>query len=274
MKRAVVALMLVAGVAHADGIPAGIVKAPAGWSVEADRSAAGSGAVTQMARAIYKPAEAGAVLYVTRVEIRTTDAQRNVIASNELAEIEAAFVRQGSDAKTIQQTKRADASKQQLDAELAWRDDKAGITDHSRTIVAANDERVVAVTGQCLLSLDAPAALATACDAALASLEIDLALEVRVALAIVGGNASTVGAPPAVESPPPVAPVASGSATPSATMSDGSNTPLAPIVVAPPPRKEADRRPLYLGLGLIVIAALFFYNRRRRDRFEKETTDE
>jgi hypothetical protein len=61
---------------------------------------------------------------------------------------------------------------------------------------------------------------------------------------------------------------------PTATMSDGSKMPLPPIVVAPPPRKQTDRRPLYLGLGLVVIAALFFYNRRRRDRIAQETTDE
>ncbi len=33
---------------------------------------------------------------------------------------------------------------------------------------------------------------------------------------------------------------------------------------------ETDRRPLYLGVGVLVLAAVFLWNRSRRDRFDRE----
>jgi hypothetical protein len=50
---------------------------------------------------------------------------------------------------------------------------------------------------------------------------------------------------------------------------DGSRIRLPAIVVAQDP-PDVDRRPIYLGAGLIVLAAMFWWNRRRRDRFERE----
>ena len=56
-------------------------------------------------------------------------------------------------------------------------------------------------------------------------------------------------------------------------MSDGrtgTRGTLAPIVVRADPALAPDRRPVYVGAGLIAFAALFWWNRKRRDRFERE----
>ena len=50
---------------------------------------------------------------------------------------------------------------------------------------------------------------------------------------------------------------------------DGSRTPFPPIVI-PPTAQPADRRPIYVGAGVILLALAFWWNRRQRDRFERE----
>jgi hypothetical protein len=52
-------------------------------------------------------------------------------------------------------------------------------------------------------------------------------------------------------------------------MDDRERVRLPPMTVPvePPPR---DRRPFYVGLGLVVMATAFWWNRRQRDRFERE----
>lgn len=52
-------------------------------------------------------------------------------------------------------------------------------------------------------------------------------------------------------------------------MDDRERVKLPPLTVPldPPAR---DRRPVYVGLGLIVMATAFWWNRRQRDRFERE----
>jgi hypothetical protein len=59
-----------------------------------------------------------------------------------------------------------------------------------------------------------------------------------------------------------------------ARFDDGSKIAL-PSMTIPldrpsPSRPEADRRPMLLGAGVIVLALMFWWNRRRRDRFERE----
>jgi hypothetical protein len=43
-----------------------------------------------------------------------------------------------------------------------------------------------------------------------------------------------------------------------------------PPTVIPQPPREPDRRAVYIGAGLIALALMFWWNRRRRDRFDRE----
>ena len=53
---------------------------------------------------------------------------------------------------------------------------------------------------------------------------------------------------------------------------DGTRVVLPPrAIVQDPP--TLDRRPIYLGAGLVVLALAFHWNRRRRDRFDREDDD-
>jgi hypothetical protein len=44
---------------------------------------------------------------------------------------------------------------------------------------------------------------------------------------------------------------------------------MPPMTIAPDAR-SSDRRTGYVGAGVVVLAAMFWWNRRRRDRFERE----
>ena len=49
-----------------------------------------------------------------------------------------------------------------------------------------------------------------------------------------------------------------------------AHAPLPPMAVPPPPPSEADRRPLFVGTGIVLLAGLFWWNTRRRARLENE----
>jgi len=55
-------------------------------------------------------------------------------------------------------------------------------------------------------------------------------------------------------------------------LDDGTRVALPPMVVQHE-RPGADRRPMYIGAGLIALALVFWWNRRRRDRFDREDAD-
>nr|MDQ3370859.1 DUF4448 domain-containing protein [Myxococcota bacterium] len=58
-----------------------------------------------------------------------------------------------------------------------------------------------------------------------------------------------------------------------ARLDDGSKVTLPPMAIAPA-SPEADRRPVYVGAGVLALAALFYWNRRKRDRFGAESGGE
>jgi hypothetical protein len=43
-----------------------------------------------------------------------------------------------------------------------------------------------------------------------------------------------------------------------------------PPTTIPLDRPDADRRPVFVGAGIVALAFMFWWNRRRRDRFERE----
>ncbi len=274
------ALCALAAAAAAQAPGPRVVVPPAGWAQQPVQLATPRPDVTSTSVAAYYPpgTPAGpkpAVLYVTRIERKAAPEQRDAIASAELEEIFAAQRRQGASAKTEASARRADPAARQLEAALAWRDASIGMVDSSRVVVAADAQRVVAITGQCLLGAGATAELARACDAALATLDPGIPAAARVPL-------SMAAEPPPVEPPPaPATAAGPGASRGPATASPRAGPGMGPVparlddasrVELPPQppqlQRSADRRPLYLGLGLVALALLFWWNRQRRQRLE------
>ncbi len=132
---------------------------------------------------------------------------------------------------------------------------KADTTTVSRLVIAMDAQHITAALGECVIRDDANPAQVEACKAALVTL--DPAVADRVAIAVPATTA------PVLVAPPP--------ARPASTMSDGSRMPMPPIQVAQDaPASSTDRRPIYVGAGLVVLALIFWWNRRMRDKFERE----
>ena len=252
--RALLALLLAAGVASAAPITP-----PPGWTLDPSLATPPAatrfgGATTKVSVYAYRAPSPGAVLYVNRAEAEVPAAERDKLATVELDEPRAALRRQGANAKAEQDAQRFDAAAKQLEANVSWRDATIGVADTSRVLVAGDDKRLVVVTGQCVLAREAPAEVVRACEAALATLDAEVPAASRVPLAI----QQTIVEPP----PKPVADV----------LDDGGSAPI--IRVDAPPEPQPDRRPVYMGMGLIVLAAIFWWNRKRREKFEREHPQE
>lgn len=274
------AVLALCGLAGAQAPGPRTIAPPSGWTPGQAKAAPRPDATASSAEAYHPPATSSgprsAALYVTRVEHRATPERRDAIASAEIEEIFAAQRRQGAGAKTEASARRADPAARQLEATLTWRDAGIGMIDSSRVVAAADPQRVVAVTGQCLFALDAPAELVKACEASLATLDPGIPAAARVQLSL-----SAEPAPPAPAGPaaPAAAPAPARSGSGGATgpappaLDDAGRVGLSPPQPRPelqPRQQEPDRRPLYLGLGLVALALLFWWNRRRRERFEAE----
>jgi len=272
-------------VAHA----APLLEAPAGW-VSRDDLALGArtrtmdvehfgthgDAVTTEAYAAPHP---GLVLYVTRIEVKPP-ADVAVAVRGEVDALHAMSRRAALTSTSVAEDgwqERVDAATHQIEASLSWHDAEAHSAEHARLVIAASATALVGITGECIAGAGAVAADVAGCQAALATLDPGVADRVPIALAPVGAT------------PPPAPPVATGSDAdagsavpdgppsasprmappPAAHMSDGTHAPLPPIVVSRE-RPGPDRRPVYVGLGVVVLAAMFYWNRRRRTRLEEQ----
>lgn len=276
MRIAALALCALAGTAAAQAPGRRAITPPAGWQQQPPKpDAPGVEA--------YYPPDAGApaagprpaALYVTRAERKAAPDRRDAIASAELEEIFAAQHRQGANARTEASARRADDAARQLEAALTWRDASLGVVDASRVVVAADAQRVVSVTGECLLGTGASAELVKACEAALATLDPGIPAAARVPLAMTAElapepapaaparSAGSGAAPAPAPTPEPSGSI--GPAPPSLGDASHIEAPARPGQAAP----AADRRPIYLGVGLVALALLFWWNRRRRERFER-----
>jgi len=60
---------------------------------------------------------------------------------------------------------------------------------------------------------------------------------------------------------------------PQPSMSDGTKYKMEPIVVAQDAKGTTDKRPIFVGAGLVVLAAIFWFNRRQREKFGKDDAD-
>lgn len=274
MKRLAAALVLVAGVAHAAPTP--VVTPPTDWREDPESSAAlsirvaeshplGAIAASTAAQA-YVPAAPGIALFVTRSSAETGGdhgaparaALEAFLAAPDRAKVLGATVTIGDKQDTV------DA--QQRVVTLAWTDTAQGITTTSRLVIAANKLGVVAATGECVASSDVAPALADACTQALAT--VDTGIPVADRVPIVGADAPT----PAPSAPPPGATAEPRMQQEPARLDDGDRVRMMPMAVGS--SRETDRRPVYVGAGIVVLALLFWWNRRRRDQIDRAQAEQ
>jgi hypothetical protein len=194
----------------------------------------------------YDAPKPGVVLYVSRVAA-TLDSPASA-AQAELANVEPS---------NVKDPKVALASENKaLIASLDWKDASAGIGGSTRMVIAATASKISAVKGECLAAADADAALLADCKQALATLDPGIDPKDRIDL------------------------TAAGSATPIPPELKLNDEPLhaktPPMAV---PRDDnasprTDIRPIIVGLAIIALAAVFYWNRKRRERFAKESPNE
>ncbi len=272
-----IAVFAVAGVASARP-----VTPPPGWKADAARAGSltdqlaqsgASGATKSTGRVeVYLAPQPGVALFVTDIVALPPAGTANAATRAYVDELHESVKRAQATSQTIQEDtwgQHIDPAKKQIEAELVFRDTSAGLVTRDRLLIAADDTRLEAVTGECVAASDAPAALVDACKAALATLEVGIDAGHRVAL-----DPANVTSPIAATAPaaPPPSPPPSDNGQVSRVHDDQSHTPLPPVVVHQE-EPVTDRRPVYLGAGIVVLAALFWWNRRRRTELERIDAD-
>ena len=274
MKRAALMLAVLGGVAAAD-----TVVPPAGWKLDESysrnltRNAQGTsyfGATPTTSVKVEAFIADTMGLFVSRAEAIVTAGQRDAAATRALFEFVDGARRQGS-AQIESSSQRADPDRKLLEASIIWRDN-AGVRQIARTVVVGDATHLVAHLGQCVLPLDVDKKSETACAEALSTLDLGVALDQRVMLAIVDAPAETELPPTPVtttERSAPTAGTAPSRMTEQPRLGAPGRTSMPPMTIAPA-KREVDKRPIYLGGGIVVLAALFWWNRRRRDRFDRE----
>jgi hypothetical protein len=278
MKRGLaiaVTCWLASGVAHAESRPT--IKAPPGWTIDHATSKQltahlnalghfGFPATAKVAVAnvdLYAAPKPGVTLTVTLVAGAITD-QREAAARAAVDELHEAAQRAAMVGTGIVEQgwrENHDTAAKQVEATLTWRDTKEHTTSQSRLLVVADAKQITALTGECYAADDADAKLVAECTAALATLDPGIDTDKRLALAL----------PPSGTRPtPPEPPVKAGSGVEPARMTDGTRAPLPPMTM-PQEQRATDRRPVYVGIGLVIFAGVFWWNRRRRARREDES---
>lgn len=271
-----VALATMGRAAQAFADPTPLVTEPAGWRADPEQATALArrfaatthvgDATAQTAAEAYVADRPGVALFVTRATapFPGQPAQAARVTRAALDELRGSSRRAALTGSTVEERdwqERVEADARQVTATLMWNDTTSHTVEIARVVVASDGKRIVAVTGECLASDTADPALVAACQASLATLDPGVASDRRVALALAPAAPATVtGEVPAPPPPPPRAP---------ARLEDGSKITLPPIPV-PVDRAPVDRRPVLVGAGVIVLALLFWWNRRPRDLFEHE----
>ena len=272
MKRAILIVALLAGVAHADAPP--LVTPPAGWKQDPAQATALAakanevshfGGLRSLATSdVYVAPEGGAALIVTAVAGKVTPADRDAAARFAVDELNDATSRaslagSGASGVTVDASgAKAVAAEKAVRGELQWTDKSTGTQTNAVIVVVADDENIVAITGECV---GQTGAMPVACIGALATLNPGIPVEKRQPIGL-----AAPGTP--VTSPAPIQPRAQ-----QPTMTDGTHTPLPPMTV-PTEKPAKDLRPVYVGLGIVLLAAAFWWNQRRRAKFEKDSDDE
>jgi hypothetical protein len=251
-------LMALSSVAYAE-----TVKPPAGWLPDPPAAASLVRKLGELPHlgstqnvvtvSVYRTEKAS--LIVTRIAGNVKAEDRDRLATAELVEIEKL---KGSGAPFGEVgVPSVIADKKWLDAHHGWTDRATGVTNYAWIRVAANDQVMVAAIGECVAAVDAKPELQRDCIAALATLDPDLAPATRVPLKL-----------EKIEIKPPPPPEGSAKSAPS--LVESGERPSLPPMQIPQEQKEPDRRPVYVGLGLIVLAVIFYWNRKNREKLERD----
>jgi hypothetical protein len=270
MKRALAILAVLAGTANAEERPT--IKVPAGWRIDEAQSTEVSKQLNSMSHFGLEPAThairanadvyvaptPGVVLTVTLVGAKTTS-ELPAAARAAVDELHATSQRAALSGSGIVEEgwqEKVDAAAKQIEATLAWRDTNAKTSSTARLLVVADDAHITSLTGDCIASDDADPTLVADCKAALATLDPGIEPATRVAIVL---------APTGTRPTPPDRP-----AREPARMDDASRAPLPPMSI-PQEGRATDRRPVYVGIGLVALAVVFWWNRHRRARREEES---
>jgi hypothetical protein len=284
-RGALAAIALAAGGA-ALAAPGSLVTAPAGWRPDPEQGAELArrfaavehfgGLAATTAAEVHVLARSSVALCATRATAALPDtAAAPRAARAALDELRATTRRAsltGAAAEEQAWQERIEPDAQQVTAVLRWREPASHTVGNARIVVVSDGRRIAAVTGECLAGEGGDPGATSACIQQLASLDPGIAPDHRVALdpAAAGDAAAPPpGALAPAEPPATMAPAPDAQREPPPRLSDGARVTLPPMVI-PQDRPAPDRRPAYIGLGLIVLATLFWWNRRRRDRFLRE----
>jgi len=201
----------------------------------------------------------GAALIVTRVEVELAS-QRDVAIRGQLEWFHDKERVTPEHAKPWQEVRSPDGKL--IEATLEYADPKSGVRGASRHLVVGTADRLVALSGECIEDIDPKLGTQRldACKAALATLDPAVDPAQRVALEVA----------PVGTAPPPPPPSPTSPSLPAATLSEGPRTPLPPIVVPQDAQPPVDRRPVFVGAGIVLLAAAFWWNMRRRARLESD----
>lgn len=129
--------------------------------------------------------------------------------------------------------------------------------------IVSDGERMIGLMAECISVAEVTTGELAACKAALSDIDPELAIDKRVAFSV----ADTTVVPTQRTAPGPTTDQPTMQ-LPSAQLGDGDNVKIAPTVIRDTSR-EKDRRPVYVGIGLVAFAALFWFNRKRRETFDR-----
>jgi hypothetical protein len=268
--------------------PGRLVTAPAGWRPDPEQEAELArrfaavdhfgGLVATTAAEVHVPPGAGVAMFATRATAALPEPAAAARAARAaLDELRATTRRASLTGATAEEQAWQERvlTDRQVTAILHWREPANHLVGNARIVVVSDGRRIAAVTGECLTGAGAELTASNACIDQLASLDPGIAPAARVALVPAPpGEAPPAAIAPTPDSPPPaaMAPVPDSQSSPPSRLIDGAKIALPPMAI-PQDRPEVDRRPAYIGAGLIALALAFWWNRRRRDRFERGETE-
>jgi hypothetical protein len=248
--------------ATATAAPADRVRPPDGWSLDADRAARlaphlgrdshfGGAALDGSEVGVWSAPDGGAALIVSIVRA-PAPADLAAAVRAELDLVRGTSQAAALDGSAVTETRWDErVADRAVEATLVWRHGGHGSTSTSRTLISARGDGIERITGECVSRDDQPAG--AACVAALGSLAPGIPAGQRVAIAI-----GAAGSAP----PPAASPGVPDRAAP--RLGDGSQLSLPPMKVEA--TRPADRRPFYVVGGLLILGAIFLWNRARAAR--------